>query len=77
MGEEKNATWWKDLLLLSDKTLAVKTDPINPLSHLTAAKYLDVIERDSGALMKNARWCVWSQESLDKCDAFSKSAFSR
>ncbi|XP_046625942.1 transferrin [Neodiprion virginianus] len=77
LGEQKNASWWKDLMLLDTKTLPVKTDPIQPLEHLNKANYTDVIERDFGGPMKSAKWCVWSTEALDKCNAFARAAFSR
>ncbi|XP_012252753.2 transferrin [Athalia rosae] len=77
LGEENKAPWWKDILLLDEKTLAVKTDPISPLDHLNNAKYTDVIERNSGAPERTARWCVTSNEALEKCNAFARAAFSR
>lgn len=77
LGEEEKASWWRDIMLLNDKTLAVAAPPISPEDHLKTAKYLDVIERNSGAPEKNARWCVWDQISLEKCQALSRAAFSR
>ncbi|XP_017889862.1 transferrin [Ceratina calcarata] len=77
LGEEEKADWWKDIMLLDEKTLAVAAPPILPENHLINSKYLDVIERDSGAVGKKARWCVWSQEALEKCQVISRAAFSR
>ncbi|XP_076242352.1 transferrin 1 [Calliopsis andreniformis] len=77
LGEEENAAWWKDIMLLDPKTLAVPAPQETPLNHLTDAKYLDVIERDSGAVDKLARWCVWTQGALQKCQAIARVAFSR
>ncbi|XP_033343987.1 transferrin [Bombus vosnesenskii] len=77
LGEEKKAAWWKDIMLLDEKTLAVPASPVLPANHLKDAKYLDVIERNSGATDKSARWCVWSKNALDKCNALAKAAYSR
>lgn len=77
LGEDEKADWWKDLMLLSDKTLAVAAPPVSPEEHLKSAKYMDVIERNSGAPERDARWCVWSQSALDKCHSLSRAAFSR
>lgn len=77
LGEEEKAAWWKDIMLLDEKTLAVPASPVLPANHLKDAKYLDVIERNSGATDKNARWCVWSKNALDKCNALAKAAYSR
>ncbi|KAK0169137.1 hypothetical protein PV327_002883 [Microctonus hyperodae] len=77
LGEKEKTNWWKDLLLLGDKTIAVKTSPVSPEEHLENAKYLDVIERNSGAPEKEARWCVWNVESLEKCRALASAAHSR
>ncbi|XP_076630362.1 transferrin 1 [Colletes latitarsis] len=77
LGEEEKASWWKDIMLLDNKTLAVPAPVVSPENHLKNSKYLDVIERDSGSVGKLARWCVWSQGALDKCRALAKAAFSR
>lgn len=77
LGEKEKAAWWKDLLLLDEKTLAVASSPVDPEQHLKNAKYLDVIERNSGAPERNARWCVWTQDALNKCRALSRAAHSR
>lgn len=77
LGEKENADWWKDLLLLDNNTQALRATPVNPEEHLETAKYLDVIERNSGAPERDARWCVWSTESLEKCRALAKAAHSR
>lgn len=77
LGEKEKTNWWKDLLLLGNKTIAVKTSPVNPEEHLETAKYLDVIERNSGASEKEARWCVWNIESFEKCRALARAAHSR
>lgn len=77
LGEKEKAAWWKDLMLLDEKTLAVAAPPIAPEEHLTNAKYLDVIERNSGAPERNARWCVWSETALNKCNALARAAHSR
>ncbi|XP_076165730.1 transferrin 1 [Ptiloglossa arizonensis] len=77
LGEAEKADWWKDIMLLDNKTLAVPAPVVSPVNHLTNSKYLDVIERDSGSVGKVARWCVWTEGSLNKCNALSKAAFSR
>lgn len=77
MGEEKKTGWWKNLLLLGEKTLAVATSAVDPEQHLKIAKYVDVIERNFGAPERDARWCVYDTKSLEKCRALSKAAFSR
>uniref|UniRef100_A0A0C9RMV8 Transferrin n=2 Tax=Fopius arisanus TaxID=64838 RepID=A0A0C9RMV8_9HYME len=77
VGEKENANWWKHILLLDEKTLAVKTAPVAPEEHLTNAKYLDVIERNSGAVERTARWCVWGDRSPKKCQALARAAYSR
>ncbi|KZC11090.1 Transferrin, partial [Dufourea novaeangliae] len=77
LGEEEMADWWKDIMLLDKKTLAVPAPVVSPKDHLKNAKYLDVIERNSGAVGKLARWCVWSEPALDKCRALCRAAFSR
>lgn len=64
-------------MLLDQKTRAVPAPPVRPGDHLTNAKYKDVIERDSGAVGKIARWCVWSDVALDKCRGLSRAAFTR
>ncbi|XP_072744383.1 transferrin-like [Anoplolepis gracilipes] len=38
---------------------------------------MDMIERNSEALEKDARWCVWSQSALNKCRALARAAFSK
>ncbi|XP_053996345.1 transferrin [Hylaeus anthracinus] len=77
LGEQEKAPWWKDIMLLDNKTLAVAAPPVSPVDHLKSSKYLDVIERDSGSVGKRARWCVSDQGAYEKCQALSKSAFSR
>ncbi|CAK9824828.1 unnamed protein product [Anthophora retusa] len=77
LGEEEKAAWWKDIMLLDEKTLAVPAPVVLPESHLKNAKYMDVIERNSGATDKMARWCVWKQGDLDKCRALCKASYSR
>ncbi|KAL2743774.1 transferrin-like [Vespula maculifrons] len=77
LGEKEKAAWWKDLMLLDEKTLAVASSPISPEQHLKDAKYLDVIERNSGAPERNARLCVWTQDALNKYRALSRAAHSR
>lgn len=77
LGEQEEAAWWKDIMLLDEKTLAVAAPPVAPEDHLKNSKYLDVIERNSGAVGKRARWCVSSQGALDKCRALARAAFSR
>ena len=77
LGEQEDALWWHHILLLDGKTLAIAAPPVNPLEHLVNAKYLDVIERNSGAPERNARWCVWSERALAKCRALAKAAHSR
>ncbi|XP_015610061.1 transferrin [Cephus cinctus] len=77
LGETEKAKWWKDLMLLNEKTIAVAAPPVAPEEHLRNAKYMDVIERNSGAPERNARWCVWSEAAFEKCQALAKAAFSR
>ncbi|XP_043272670.1 transferrin [Venturia canescens] len=77
LGEEEHAAWWKDIMLLDEKTRAVTAPPVNPQEHLEQAKYLDVIERNSGAPERDARWCVSSSTALAKCQALAKAAHSR
>lgn len=77
LGEKEKAQWWKHIMLLDDKTLAVTAPPVNPNDHLVNAKYLDVIERNSGAPERDARWCVWNDAALAKCRALAKAAHSR
>ncbi|XP_012288841.1 transferrin isoform X2 [Orussus abietinus] len=77
LGESEKAAWWKDLMLLDEKTLAVPATPVRPKEHLENSKYLDVIERNSGAPERNARWCVSSEAALSKCRALARAAFSR
>lgn len=77
LGEEEKADWWKDIMLLNEKTLAVPAPPVLPENHLKNAKYLDVIERNSGATDKIIRWCTWSEGDLEKCKALTRAAYSR
>lgn len=77
LGEKEHAPWWKDIMLLDEKTKAVSAPPVNPQEHLEQAKYLDVIERNSGAPERNARWCVSNPNALAKCQALAKAAHSR
>ncbi|OAD51936.1 Transferrin [Eufriesea mexicana] len=77
LGEEEKAAWWKDIMLLDEKTLAVPAPVALPENHLKNAKYWDVIERNSGATDKSARWCVWDKNTLDKCRALGIAAYSR
>lgn len=77
LGENEKADWWKDLLLLNEKTLAVAAPPVSPEEHLKSAKYMDVIERNSGAPERDARWCVWTEDALNKCRNLARAAFSR
>jgi len=77
LGENEKANWWSDLLLLNEKTLAVAAPPVSPEEHLQAAKYMDVIERNSGAPERDARVCVWSEYALNKCRSLARAAFSR
>ncbi|KYQ51459.1 Transferrin [Trachymyrmex zeteki] len=77
LGENEKADWWEDLLLLNEKTLAVAAPPVSPDEHLQSAKYMDVIERNSGAPERNARWCVWDENALNKCRNLARAAFSR
>ncbi|KAJ8681899.1 hypothetical protein QAD02_017691, partial [Eretmocerus hayati] len=76
-GEEKKASWWKNLMLLDEKTVAVASQAIDPEQHLKVAKYMDVVERNLGAPERNARWCVHDTKSLEKCRAIAKAAYSR
>ncbi|XP_011497419.1 PREDICTED: transferrin [Ceratosolen solmsi marchali] len=76
-GEEKKTSWWRNLMLLNERTLAVATSPIDPEQHLKIAKYMDVIARNFGAPERNARWCVYETKALEKCRALSKAAYSR
>ncbi|EZA53240.1 hypothetical protein DMN91_004858 [Ooceraea biroi] len=77
LGENEKANWWKDLMLLDEKTLAVAASPVSPEEHLKSAKYMDVIERNSGAPERDARWCVWNENALNKCRSLARAAFSR
>ncbi|XP_057331464.1 transferrin [Microplitis mediator] len=77
LGENEKAAWWKDLLLLDEKTIPVSIKKVQPEEHLENSKYLDVIERNSGAPERDARWCVWCGKSLAKCQALAKAAHSR
>lgn len=77
LGEEENAGWWKDIMLLNEKTLAVPAPPAVPENYLKDAKYWDVIERDSGAVHKSARWCLSSEGALGKCRALARASYSR
>jgi len=77
LGENEKANWWSDLLLLNEKTLAVAAPPVSPEEHLQAAKYMDVIERNSGAPERDARVCVWNEYALNKCRSLARAAFSR
>lgn len=77
LGEKENALWWKHIMLLDEKTLAVSAPVEKPQEHLENAKYLDVIERNSGAPERDARWCVWEDAALAKCRALAKAAHSR
>ncbi|EFN84813.1 Transferrin [Harpegnathos saltator] len=77
LGENEKADWWKDLMLLDEKTLAVAAPPVSPEEHLKSAKYMDVIERNSGAPERDARWCVSDANALDKCRNLARAAFSR
>lgn len=77
LGENEKANWWEDLLLLNEKTLAVAAPPVSPDEHLQSAKYMDVIERNSGAPERDARWCIWDENALNKCRSLARAAFSR
>lgn len=77
LGEKEKAAWWKDIMLLDVKTLAVPAPAVSPENYLKNSKYLDVIERNSGAVDKLARCCVWGAAELDKCHVIARSAFSR
>ncbi|XP_066595982.1 transferrin [Prorops nasuta] len=77
LGETEKSNWWANVMLLNDKTKAVPAPPVAPEEHLKQAKYWDVIERNSGAPERNARWCVWTEAALAKCRTFSRAAYSR
>jgi len=75
--ENEKTDWWKDVMLLNEKTLAVAAPPVSPEEHLKNARYMEMIERNSGAPERDARWCTWKEDALNKCRSIAKAAFSR
>lgn len=77
VGTKNHAPWLEKVLELNDKTIPKENKIISPGDYLDKANYTDVIERDYGPPFKSIRFCVTSDEALQKCDGLSKSAFSR
>lgn len=77
LGEQENATWWANILLLNENSIPVSIKKVQPEEYLEECRYLDVIARDSGAPGRDARWCMWEDESLAKCRALAEAAYSR
>lgn len=77
VGTKNHASWLEKVLELNDKTIPKENKIISPGDYLDKAKYTDVIERDYGPPFKSIRFCVSSDEELQKCEGLSKSAFSR
>lgn len=65
------------VLDLTDKNVPKENKVIGPGDYLDKANYTDVLERDYGPPFKTVRFCVTSKDELEKCQAFSKAAFSR
>ncbi|KAF5286161.1 hypothetical protein FQR65_LT12919 [Abscondita terminalis] len=75
---------WQTLLLSQSTNCAPKLQIftreqkiISPADYLDKANYTDVIEREYGPPYKTVRFCVTSNDELQKCQAFSRAAFAR
>lgn len=77
VGTKNHAPWLEKILELNDKTVPKENKIITPGDYLDKANYTDVIERDYGPPFKTVRFCVTSETERKKCQALSKSAFSR
>lgn len=77
IGNRNHAPWLEKVLELNNKTLPRENKIIGPGDYLDKANYTDVVERDYGPPFKTTRFCVLSQDELDKCRTLSRAAFSR
>ncbi|KAK5650957.1 hypothetical protein RI129_001986 [Pyrocoelia pectoralis] len=76
VGSKKKASWL-EILELDEKTQPRESKLFAPGEYLDKANYTDVIERDYGPPFKTVRFCVTSNDELEKCKAFGRAAFSR
>lgn len=77
LGHKTHADWLKQILEIGDNDVAHETKPISPKKYLNKARYADVIEREYGPPVKTIKFCVVSEDELQKCQEFSKATFSR
>ncbi|KAJ3640628.1 hypothetical protein Zmor_027180 [Zophobas morio] len=77
VGTKNHAPWLEKVLELNEKLIPKENKVIPAGDYLDKANYTDVIERDYGPPYKTVRVCVTSDKELEKCEALSKSAFSR
>lgn len=77
IGNKNHAVWLKKILELSEKTQPREFKVTGPGEYLDKANYTDIIEREYGPPYKTVRFCVTSKDELEKCQAFSRAAFSR
>ncbi|XP_017782625.1 PREDICTED: transferrin [Nicrophorus vespilloides] len=76
-GSKSHAEWLEKVLEISDKNVPKETKLIEAQNYLDKANYTDVIEREYGPPYKTIRFCVSSNDGLEKCKGLSKAAFSR
>ncbi|KAI4460367.1 transferrin [Holotrichia oblita] len=76
-GYKNHAAWLKKVLEISDKNIAKENKVISPGDYLDKGNYTDIIERDYGPPYKTARFCVITDEEMEKCAALASSAFTR
>lgn len=76
-GYKNHAPWLKKVLEISDKNIAKENKAISPGDYLDKGNYTDIVERDYGPPYKTARWCVITDEEMEKCTALASSAFTR
>ncbi|KAF5303807.1 hypothetical protein FQR65_LT18952 [Abscondita terminalis] len=77
VGSKTHASWLQKVLELNEKTMPREQKIISPADYLDKANYTDVIEREYGPPYKTVRFCVTSNDELQKCQAFSRAAFAR
>lgn len=77
IGSQQHAAWLEKVLEINDKNAPKESKIITPGDHLDKANYTDVIERDYGPPFRSIRFCVISDDELQKCRELSKAAFSR
>ncbi|KRT80594.1 hypothetical protein AMK59_6032 [Oryctes borbonicus] len=76
-GYKNHAQWLKKVLEISDKNIAKENKAISPGDYLDKGNYTDIVERDYGPPYKTARFCVITDEEMEKCTVLAASAFTR